>query len=510
MAFEKVRVRFAPSPTGPLHIGGVRTALFNYLFAKKHNGDFLLRIEDTDQTRYVPGAEEYIMESLGWCGIKIDEGVQQGGEYGPYRQSERKDLYKQYAEQLINAGHAYYAFDTPEQLEAMRERLKESGSSNQQYNAETRIDMINSLTISEDELNEKLNAGEPYVIRLKLPNDENIILKDMVLGEISFHSSQLDDKIIFKSDGMPTYHLANVVDDHLMKISHVIRGSEWVNSTPSHVLMYRYLGWEDEMPQFAHMPLILKPSGKGKLSKRDGDKGGFPVFPLEWKNPETQEISSGYRESGYQPDAFLNMLAFLGWNPGTTQEIFSEQELIEAFSLDRIGKSGARFDPDKAKWYNHQYLQAMDDETLSIAFKSILDEKGIDADAAVVKEVVSLIKERADFISDLWDLSNYFFEAPSEYDAKVIKKRWKENIPSVLAEIIKMLKELEDFTSEKAEELVKNYIQENELNMGQVLNSLRLSIVGSAKGPSLFDIIFLIGKEEALKRIQTAIDTIKR
>lgn len=510
MAFEKVRVRFAPSPTGPLHIGGVRTALFNYLFAKKHNGDFLLRIEDTDQNRYVEGAEDYIVEALNWCGIKIDEGVGQGGDFGPYRQSERKALYKDYAEQLIQNGHAYYAFDTPEQLEAMRERLKESASSNQQYNAETRVSMINSLTISDEELQNKLSKNTPYVIRLKLPEDENILVKDMVLGDISFHSSQLDDKIIFKSDGMPTYHLANVVDDHLMKISHVIRGSEWVNSTPSHILLYRYLGWEDEMPQFAHMPLILKPNGKGKLSKRDGDKGGFPVFPLEWKNPETQEISSGYRESGYLPKSFINMLAFLGWNPGTTQEIFTEKELIEAFSLDRIGKSGARFDPEKAKWYNHQYLQLLSDSEIAIEFEKDLSARGIKAELEMVTKVVSLIKERADFIADLWDLSDYFFIAPKEYDAKVIKKRWKENIPSALLEINKIFDSLESIEAENTEALIKEYIENNELNMGQVLNCLRLSIVGSSKGASLFAIISLIGKEETMNRIQYAVETIKR
>lgn len=510
MAFEKVRVRFAPSPTGPLHIGGVRTALFNYLFAKKHNGDFLLRIEDTDQNRYVEGAEDYIVEALNWCGIKIDEGVGQGGDFGPYRQSERKALYKDYAEQLIQNGHAYYAFDTPEQLEAMRERLKESASSNQQYNAETRVSMINSLTISDEELQNKLSKNTPYVIRLKLPEDENILVKDMVLGDISFHSSQLDDKIIFKSDGMPTYHLANVVDDHLMKISHVIRGSEWVNSTPSHILLYRYLGWEDEMPQFAHMPLILKPNGKGKLSKRDGDKGGFPVFPLEWKNPETQEISSGYRESGYLPKSFINMLAFLGWNPGTTQEIFTEKELIEAFSLDRIGKSGARFDPEKAKWYNHQYLQLLSDSEIAIEFEKDLSARGIKAELEMVTKVVSLIKERADFIADLWDLSDYFFIAPKEYDAKVIKKRWKENIPSALLEINKIFDSLESIEAENTDALIKEYIENNELNMGQVLNCLRLSIVGSSKGASLFAIISLIGKEETMNRIQYAVETIKR
>lgn len=508
MSSKKIRVRFAPSPTGPLHIGGVRTALYNYLFAKKNKGDFILRIEDTDQNRYVPGAENYIIESLKWCGIEPNEGVEKGGDYGPYRQSERKEIYKGYAEQLLKQGDAYIAFDTPEELETMRERLKAANSSNQQYNAETRIEMTNTLTLTEDEVTKRLVAGEPYVIRLKLPENENVIVKDNVLGDISFNTTQLDDKILFKSDGMPTYHLANVVDDHLMEISHVIRGSEWVNSTPIHVLLYRFFGWEE--PIFAHMPLILKPDGKGKLSKRDGDKGGFPVFPLEWKNPETNEISSGYRESGYFPKAFINMLAFLGWNPGTTQEIFTEQELIDAFGLDRIGKSGARFDPEKARWYNHQYLQLMTDDEISNTFLSLLSEKGIEADSSFTTKVVSLIKERANFVTDLLDLSIYFFQAPDKYDEKVIKKKWKEGVPAALTTIVSLLNSLNDFTSENTEEVVKNYIQDNELNMGQILNSLRLTIVGSASGPSLFDIISLIGKEETITRIQKGLDTIKR
>ncbi len=508
MAFKKIRVRFAPSPTGPLHIGGVRTALFNYLFAKKHKGDFLLRIEDTDQTRYVPGAEDYIIESLKWCGIEPNEGVNNLGEYGPYRQSERKHIYKQYAKQLVEQGNAYYAFDTPEELEAMRERLKEEGSSNQQYNAETRRSMSNSLTLSADEVNKKINSNIPYVIRLKLPENENISFKDYVLGNISFNTQQLDDKIIFKSDGMPTYHLANVVDDHLMEISHVIRGSEWVNSTPSHILLYKFLSWE--MPIFAHMPLILKPNGKGKLSKRDGDKGGFPVFPLEWINPETKEVSSGYRESGYLPKAFINMMAFLGWNPGTTQEIFTEEELINVFSLERIGKSGARFDPEKARWFNHQYLQNMKDVEIAVEFNALLTEKGIKSNLAYITKIVSLLKERADFIKDLWELSGYFFVKPIEFDTKVIKKRWKENIPSDLQNIISVLNGLDSFSSEKIETAVKDHIQSNNLNMGQVMNCLRLCLVGSASGPHLFDIMSLLGKAETIERIRYGIDNIKR
>lgn len=508
MTSKKIRVRFAPSPTGPLHIGGVRTALYNYLFAKKNNGDFILRIEDTDQNRYVPSAEEYIIESLKWCGIEPDEGVEKGGKFGPYRQSERKETYKAFADQLVKQGNAYIAFDTPQELEAMRERLKASNSSNQQYNAETRKEMTNSLTLSEEEFNHRIENGDAYVIRLKLPENENVIVKDNVLGDITFNTTQLDDKVLFKSDGMPTYHLANVVDDHLMEISHVIRGSEWVNSTPSHVLLYRFFNWEE--PIFAHMPLILKPDGKGKLSKRDGDKGGFPVFPMEWKNPETNEISSGYKESGYFPKSFINMLAFLGWNPGTTQEIFTEKELIEAFSLDRIGKSGARFDPEKARWYNHQYLQLITDDEAANIFILELAKKGIEAEFSFVKKLVTLIKERANFIADFWNLSSYFFIAPESYDQKIIKKRWKEGVPEALTEIISQLNSLNDFTSEKAEKIVKDYIQSKELNMGQILNSFRLCLVGSASGPSIFDIASLIGKEETIARIQKGLDTIKR
>ncbi len=508
MDSEKIRVRFAPSPTGPLHIGGVRTALYNYLFAKKNKGDFILRIEDTDQNRYVPGAEEYIINSLKWCGIEPNEGVGASGEFGPYRQSERKSLYKKYAEQLVSEGNAYIAFDTAEELEAMRERLKNEGSSNQQYNAETRVTMKNSLTLSAEEVEKKINAGEPYVIRLKLPDKENVIFNDEVLGEISFHTSQLDDKILFKSDGMPTYHLANVVDDHLMQITHVIRGSEWVNSTPSHVLLYRFFGWKQ--PLFVHMPLILKPDGKGKLSKRDGDKGGFPVFPMEWTNPETNEISSGYKESGYFPKAFINMLAFLGWNSGTEQEIFSEEELIQAFSLDRIGKSGARFDPEKARWFNHQYLQMISDEEAAKEFGSILEKKEITADINYITQVVSLIKERANFITDFWELGCYFFEPPKSYDEKVIKKRWKEGVSDSMKEIAKIFESITEFSSETTESAVKEFIQSKNLNMGQILNCLRLSMVGAASGPNLFDIIAIIGKDEALSRIYNAVETIKK
>jgi glutamyl-tRNA synthetase len=510
MTTNKIRVRFAPSPTGPLHIGGVRTAIFNYLFAKQNGGDFILRIEDTDRNRFVPGAEEYIIESLKWLGIEPNEGMGQGGDFGPYRQSERKEIYKEYADQLIKSGHAYYAFDTPAELESMRERLKNEKNPIQQYNAVTRVDMINSLTIPQSEVDKKIAEGIPYVIRLKLPDDENIHFSDIVLGDFTFHSSQLDDKILFKSDGMPTYHLANVVDDHLMKITHVIRGSEWTNSTPSHILLYKYFGWENEMPIFAHMPLLLKPDGKGKLSKRDGDRLGFPVFPLEWTNPETKEVSTGYRESGYLPDAFLNFLVLLGWNPGTTQEMFSLQELVKEFSIERIGKSGSKFDQEKAKWFNHHYLQEKNTEEIVKQFLPILDEKGISTNENYLNQIIELVKERATFISDLWALTHYFFEAPTSYDAKVVKKKWKENSPHLMEGIAALISEIKDFNAASLELLIKKHIEDNQLNMGQVLNGLRLSLVGSASGPSVFEIMPLLTKEESINRIQRAIQTIKK
>ncbi|MCK4638754.1 MAG: glutamate--tRNA ligase, partial [Bacteroidales bacterium] len=443
MDYGKVRVRFAPSPTGPLHIGGLRTALFNYLFAKKNNGDFILRIEDTDLARYVPGAEEYIIESLKWCNIKIDEGITVGGLYEPYRQSERKGIYRKYAKQLIDNGYAYYAFDTPDDLEQMRGRLKAEKSSTQQYNAITRSSMKNSLSLTNEEVKQRLESGEPYVIRFKIPGNEEVTVNDLIRGKVTVNTSELDDKVLFKSDGMPTYHLANVVDDHLMKITHVIRGEEWLPSTPLHVLLYKAFGWENKMPEFAHMPLTLKPDGKGKLSKRDGDRLGFPVFPLQWTNPITKEVFSGFRESGYFPEAFINILAFLGWNPGTEQEIFSMDELTKVFSLERIVKSGSRFDPEKAKWYNHQYLIKKSDDELAELYKSILKEKGIDADLNYLKKICALIKERVNFVSEFWDQSYYFFEAPTEYDQKVIKKRWKENTPDILKDIIDILKKSE-------------------------------------------------------------------
>ncbi len=509
MDYGKVRVRFAPSPTGPLHIGGLRTALFNYLFAKKYNGDFILRIEDTDQARYVPGAEEYIIESLNWCNIKIDEGITVGGLYEPYRQSERKDIYSKYAKQLIDSGDSYYAFDTPDDLDQMRERLKAEKSSTQQYNAITRGSMKNSLSLTNEEVKRLLESGEPYVIRFKMPGNDEVIVNDLIRGNVIVNTSELDDKVLFKSDGMPTYHLANIVDDHLMKITHVIRGEEWLPSTPLHVLLYKAFGWENEMPEFAHMPLTLKPDGKGKLSKRDGDRLGFPVFPLQWTNPLTKEVFSGFRESGYFPEAFINILAFLGWNPGTEQEIFSMDELIKAFSLERIGKSGSRFDPEKAKWYNHQYLIKKSNDELAELYQSILKEKGIDADLNYIKNICALIKERVNFVSEFWDQSYYFFEAPTEYDTKVIKKRWKENTPDILKDIIDILDKSEPFNTENTEKLVKDHIQKNELNMGQVLNVLRLTLVGSAKGPGLFNIMELLGKIEVIKRIEAGLQNIK-
>jgi len=507
---EKVRVRFAPSPTGPLHIGGIRTALFNYLFAKKRNGDFLLRIEDTDQARYAEGAENYIVEALEWCGLKIDEGVTKGGDYGPYRQSERKEIYKKYAFQLVDEGKAYYAFDTPEELDKMRERLNQAGDSNQQYGVHIRNEMKNSLNLDNNEVQKRIESGENYVIRIKMPENETIVVNDLIRGEVKFEANILDDKVLFKSDGMPTYHLANIVDDYLMEISHVIRGEEWLPSLPLHKLLYQYLGWEENMPEFAHLPLLLKPNGKGKLSKRDGDKGGFPVFPLQWKDTKSGDISSGYRESGYFNDAFINMMALLGWNPGTEQEIFSMEELIEAFSIEKVGKAGAKFDPEKAKWFNHQYLQKKTDEELTNLYQDILKAKKLDFSDEFVSKVVSLIKERTDFVADFWEQSHFFFEAPEEYDAKMVKKRWKEDTPEHMKKLNCVLKNVEPFSSENAEKVVKEWLEASNLGMGQVMTAFRLSIVGAGKGPHMFDIIELIGKDETIKRIELAVERIKK
>lgn len=505
---SEVRVRFAPSPTGPLHIGGVRTALYNYLFAKNKGGKFILRIEDTDQARFVEGAEQYIIESLKWCGIEFDESVVVGGEFGPYKQSERKAMYLPYAEQLVKDGFAYYAFDSSEELTAMRERMKAAGVPSPQYNAVTRTTMQNSLALSEDEVTKRRQAGEAYVIRIKMPRNEEVKLNDIIRGWVVVNTNNMDDKVIFKSDGMPTYHLANVVDDYLMKISHVIRGEEWLPSAPLHVLLYRYLGWEDVMPQFAHLPLILKPDGNGKLSKRDGDRLGFPVFPTEWMNPETKEISSGYRESGYIKEAFINMLSFLGWNPGTTQEIFSMEELIESFSLERVGKAGAKFDFDKTRWFNQQYLRAKSKEELAQDLQLILKENGVEAEDNFVETVCEQLKERATFVKDMWEEGKYYFLSPTSYDEKTIRKKWKEDTPKYVSELKNRLAELADFSSESIEIEFKKYLEENELGMGKLLPAFRVCLTGLGMGPSLFDIASLLGKEETIKRMETALEKI--
>jgi glutamyl-tRNA synthetase len=502
---SNVRVRFAPSPTGPLHIGGVRTALFNYLFAKKHNGTFVLRIEDTDQTRYVANAEQYIIDSLNWCNIPFDEGPGKNEKFGPYRQSERKGLYKKYADQLIENGWAYYAFDTSEQLGAHRKDHEEKGKTFI-YNWHNREKgrLINSLVLSEDDVKRRIENGEKYVVRFKTPQDETLILEDEIRGTIKIDTNTLDDKILFKSDGMPTYHLANIVDDHLMEISHVIRGEEWLPSLPLHNLLYRAFDWET--PKFAHLPLILKPVGKGKLSKRDGDKLGFPVFPLEYTNEKTGDVSRGYKEDGYFADAFINMLALLGWNPGTEQEIFYLEELINTFDLTRVSKSGAKFSPDKTNWFNQQYLQTKSDLELTNLFLPILKEKGISTDKNYVEKVVSLIKERAVFVADFWDLSNFFFQSPTEYDAKASKKQWKPDTGTLMQELIVIINSIKDFTSANTETIVKEWITSKEIGFGKVMQPLRLSLVGALKGPHLFDIIEMIGKEETVSRIQKAID----
>ena len=490
---SEVRVRFAPRPTGPLHIGGVRTALYNYLFAKNKAGKIILRIEDTDQARFEEGAEEYIIDSLKWCGIEFDESVIVGGDFGPYKQSERKEMYSPYAEQLVKDGFAYYAFDTSEELTAMRERMKAAGVPSPQYNAVTRTTMQNSLALSEDEVNKRMQKGDSYVIRIKMPRNEEVKLNDIIRGWVVVNTNNMDDKVIFKSDGMPTYHLANVVDDYTMKISHVIRGEEWLPSAPLHVLLYRYLGWEDKIPEFAHLPLILKPDGNGKLSKRDGDRLGFPVFPTQWTNPETGDVSSGYRESGYISDAFINMLSFLGWNPGTTQEIFSMEGLIEAFSLERVGKAGAKFDFDKTRWFNQQYLRAKTKEELSQDLQVILKENGVEAEDDFVATVCEQLKERATFIKDMWEEGKYYFSAPKSYDEKTIRKKWKEGTPKHITELKYRIEKISDFNSENIEKEFKSYLEENELGMGKLLPAFRVSLTGLGMGPSLFDIASLLG-----------------
>ncbi len=501
---KEIRVRFAPSPTGPLHIGGVRTALYNYLFAKKHNGKFLLRIEDTDQNRYVPGAEQYIIEALNWCGIKYDEGVGVGGPHEPYRQSERKELYFSYAKQLLDEGKAYYAFDTAEELEAMRERLTAKGVATPQYDHLSRKEMKNSLVLTNDEVTSRIASGEPYVIRILIPEDKEIIVNDLIRGEVSVHSSRLDDKVLYKSDGMPTYHLANIVDDHLMEITHVIRGEEWLPSAPLHVLLYEYFGWQP--PAFAHLPLLLKPDGNGKLSKRDGDRLGFPVFPLKWVDPKSGEVSSGYRESGYLPEAFVNMLALLGWNPGTEQELFTMDELTEAFTLERVGKHGSKFDPEKAKWFNHQYLSSKSDLEIAHMLQNILAGKGIDYDFQKLFRIAGLIKERAVLISDLWAQSYYFYDAPDGYDEKLKNKVWRPESAEMLQAVKEFLREMPDWDAVALEAALKDYIHTMGYNMGQIMNTLRLALVGSAFGPGVASIISILGKDETLMRIQYLID----
>ncbi len=517
---RKVRVRFAPSPTGPLHIGGVRTALYNYLFARQNGGDMILRIEDTDQTRFVPGAEDYIIEALDWLGIKFDEGVHIGGNYGPYRQSDRKPMYRQYAEQLIRDGWAYYAFDKPEALDAKRKEY-EAQKKTFQYDCNTRGSLENSLSLPADEVQRRIDSGEPYVVRFKFPNNIDITVHDLIRGDVTMNSNLLDDKVLFKSDGMPTYHLANIVDDHTMEISHVIRGEEWLPSAPLHVMLYRAFGWEDTMPQFAHLPLLLKPDGNGKLSKRDGDRLGFPVFPLDWHNPETGELSSGYRERGYLPEAVVNMLALLGWNPGNDQEILSMDELIQQFSIEHISKSGAKFNIEKAKWFNHEYLQKCSDERIAQMFLPQLEEHSIKvADTEsnnfqlstfnfqYVIKVCGMMKERISFPSELWDQTHYFFVAPTQYDPKAVAKRWKPGMTTHMAKVIEILNTVPFEYDAIHQALLEDYIKGNELNMGQIMNSLRLAVVGTTVGPDMLTLVMTIGKEETIARVQRAIDTL--
>ena len=503
----KVRVRFAPSPTGALHIGGVRTALFNYLFARQHGGDILLRIEDTDSTRFVPGAEEYITESLAWLGIEIDEGICQDapngkGDHGPYRQSERRDIYHKYVDQLLASGHAYIAFDTPEQLEAKRAEI-----ANFQYDARTREQMCNSLTISQEEVDARIAAGEKYVVRFKVEPDVDVYVQDLIRGEVKINSNILDDKVLYKSaDDLPTYHLANIVDDHLMEISHVIRGEEWLPSAPLHVLLYKAFGWEDTMPQFAHLPLLLKPDGNGKLSKRDGDRLGFPVFPLEFHNQKDGSVSSGYREEGYYPEAVINFLALLGWHATGDQEMYTMQELIEQFSLERVSKSGAKFDYEKGKWFNHQYLQLRSNEELAEQFMPYLEAKGLSGDKATVAKVISLTKDRVNFVSELWEQVNFFFLAPTEYDEKSLKKRWKEDSPKHMTEMLALLEAHEDWSAEGLDNLIMPWIAEKEYGVGIVMNAFRICLVGAARGPHIWNITDVLGKEETLRRVRTALE----
>ena len=498
---RKVRVRFAPSPTGPLHIGGVRTALFNYLFARKNKGEFVFRIEDTDSNRFVPGAEDYIIESFRWLGIQFDEGVSFGGEYGPYRQSERRDIYKKYVKQLLDAGRAYIAFDTPDELEQKRTEIQ-----NFQYDAKTRLDMRNSLTMPAEEVERLIEEGQQYVVRFKVEPGREVLVNDMIRGEVRVKSDIIDDKVLYKSaDELPTYHLANIVDDHLMKISHVIRGEEWLPSAPLHVLLYEAFGWNDTMPEFAHLPLLLKPEGKGKLSKRDGDRLGFPVFPLEWHDPKTGEVSSGYRESGYFPEAVINFLALLGWNPGTEQELFTLDELVEAFDISRCSKAGAKFDYQKGIWFNHEYILKKSNEEIAQLFAPIVANNGVEESMERVTEVVRMMKDRVSFVKELWPLCSFFFIPPTQYDEKTVKKRWKEDSPQVMGELADLLEGLDDFSLENQERVVHEWVEKKEYKLGNVMNAWRLTLVGEGKGPGMFDISAFLGKEETLRRMRRAI-----
>ncbi|SEJ30076.1 glutamyl-tRNA synthetase [Cyclobacterium xiamenense] len=506
---NEVRVRFAPSPTGALHIGGVRTALYNYLFARKHGGKFLLRIEDTDQNRYVPGAEDYIKDSLDWIGINPDESPWNPGDCGPYRQSERKSMYREYAEYLLEKGHAYYAFDTSEELEAMRQRLTAARVVSPQYNSITRTQMKNSLTLPADEVKSRLESGEPYVIRIKIPRKEEVRLNDMVRGWVMVHSNSLDDKVLMKSDGMPTYHLANIVDDHLMGITHVIRGEEWLPSAPLHVLLYRYLGWEDSMPEFAHLPLLLKPDGNGKLSKRDAEKHGFPIFPLSWKDPNSGEWVAGFKEAGYLPDAFLNFLAFLGWNPGDQRELFSVEALVDAFSIDRIGKSGTKFDINKAKWYNEQYLRKKSDKELAAYLLEDLQKENLSVSAEKAEKIAAVMKERATFPSDLWSEGRFMLLAPEEFDGQVVAKKWNQEAITVLSAYSKNLQEAEaPLTAESAKALLESSAEAEGIKLGKVMQAVRLAVTGVGAGPDLMQIFEILGKEELIKRIEFALNKI--
>lgn len=505
MAERRVRVRFAPSPTGPLHIGGVRTALYNYLFARQHGGDFILRIEDTDSSRFVPGAEEYILESLRWLGLKFDEGVSFGGNFGPYRQSERREIYKTYVDQLLAEGKAYIAFDTPEELEQKRSEIE-----NFQYDAKTRGSMRNSLTLSQPQVDGLMADGQQYVVRFKVEPGVPVVVNDLIRGEVRVMSDIIDDKVLWKSaDELPTYHLANIVDDHLMEISHVIRGEEWLPSAPLHVLLYRAFGWEDTMPAFAHLSLLLKPEGKGKLSKRDGDRLGFPVFPLEWTDPKTDEVSSGFRESGYFPEAVVNFLALLGWNPGGEQEIFSLEELVKLFDVTKCQKSGARFDYQKGIWFNHEYILRKSNEEIADLFAPIVAGNGVDEPLNRVRAVVAMMKDRVNFVKELWPLCSFFFIPPAVYDEKTVRKRWKEDSAKVMGELAEVLEGIDDFSIEGQEPVVMKWVEEKGYKLGDVMNAFRLTLVGEGKGPGMFDISAFLGKEETIRRMKRAIDILQ-